>query len=169
MPLITRRLEFDAGHRVLNHESKCANLHGHRYVAELSVIAKELDNVGRVIDFSVVKQLVGGWIDEHWDHNIILNQLDPLAKLWTETNQAEIVRPAMFNDKPPYLMPTWAPNPTAENMVKVLAIEAQGMLPMGLCVVQVRLYETPNCWADWHSPRLQDAHDTPDSAPCPYS
>ena len=55
---ITRRLEFDAGHRVLGHEGKCKNLHGHRYSAEITVTAPDLDGLGRVIDFGVIKEKV---------------------------------------------------------------------------------------------------------------
>src|SRR5262249_14498003 len=51
----TRLLQFDAGHRVYQHEGKCANLHGHRYTAEITAQAEALDKIGRVIDFSVLK------------------------------------------------------------------------------------------------------------------
>ena len=34
---ITRRLEFDAGHRIPDHRSQCRNLHGHRYVLEITL------------------------------------------------------------------------------------------------------------------------------------
>ena len=43
--VITRKLEFDAGHRVMNHESKCATCHGHRYVLE--VTAEDIRRVAR--------------------------------------------------------------------------------------------------------------------------
>lgn len=65
---VTRRIEFDAGHRITRHESRCAHPHGHRYVAEVTVAAPELDPAGRVVDFGVMKQILGAWIDEHWDH-----------------------------------------------------------------------------------------------------
>lgn len=51
MITVTRVLEFDAGHRVVNHESKCATLHGHRYKVEIVAAAPGLDSLGRVIDF----------------------------------------------------------------------------------------------------------------------
>ncbi|MHB8760606.1 MAG: 6-pyruvoyl trahydropterin synthase family protein, partial [Thiobacillus sp.] len=35
--LITRRLEFDAGHRIPNHGSQCRHLHGHRYALEITL------------------------------------------------------------------------------------------------------------------------------------
>ena len=86
---ITRKIEFDAGHRVYGHEGKCAHLHGHRYVAEITVQAEELDGIGRVIDFGAVKKVMKEWIDMCWDHNTLLNADDPLAcdeEMWLERN-----------------------------------------------------------------------------------
>lgn len=152
MPLITRRLEFDAGHRIHGHENKCANLHGHRYVAEITVSSPELDGIGRVVDFNVLKTIVGGWIDTYWDHNILLHPNDPILEM-CDIFGSEAKR-SIFGRKLPYIMPVG--NPTAENMVKTLATNAQALLSRlsgehgSLYKVEaVRLYETPNCWADW--------------------
>ena len=75
MTVVTRRVEFDAAHRVMKHESKCRHLHGHRYAAEITCEGK-LDTLDRVIDFGVIKNLVGEWIDELLDHGTILNVED---------------------------------------------------------------------------------------------
>ena len=37
MLTITKRLEFDAGHRIPQHKSQCRNLHGHRYALEITL------------------------------------------------------------------------------------------------------------------------------------
>lgn len=149
MVQITRRLEFDAGHRLVGHESKCANLHGHRYRAEITVSAPELDGVGRVVDFSVVKKEVGGWIDEHWDHNMILHVDDPLAPFGSLPDCCVNLLHDILGAKKPYIMPH-ALNPTAENMAWVLfGIAWELFSDTPLVVEHVRLYETPNCWADY--------------------
>lgn len=158
MPQITRKLEFDAAHRVLGHEGKCAHLHGHRYVAEITVSALGLDTVSRVIDFSQVKKLVGGWIDRKWDHNIILNSKDPLLKCWESAalnalhepgpSAADHWREEVFGGKEPYVL--HGINPTAEVMSEHLFGIARELLAEDhLTVERVRLYETPNCWADY--------------------
>ena len=72
----TRKIEFDSAHRVMKHESKCRHLHGHRYVAEITAAADGLDDLGRVIDFSVLKSVVGGWVDDAWDHGTLANDAD---------------------------------------------------------------------------------------------
>jgi 6-pyruvoyltetrahydropterin/6-carboxytetrahydropterin synthase len=133
---ITRRLEFDYGHRVLGHEGKCKHLHGHHGVAEITIQAPELDAVGRVVDFGVVKILVGGWLDSNWDHQLLLNSNDPQLPYLRNTE-----------DRAPYSMKG---NPTAENMAKELFGVCIELLASHLKVVGVRIYETPNCWADYY-------------------
>jgi 6-pyruvoyltetrahydropterin/6-carboxytetrahydropterin synthase len=134
---ITRRLEFDAGHRVVNHESKCATLHGHRYVVEIVATAPNLDGIGRVIDFSVLKQKIGKWLDDNWDHTCVLYKED------TETIQALFKLPRA---KDPFVT-DW--NPTAENMAAFLLREVcpRELEGTGVTVTEVIVWETPNCRA----------------------
>ena len=132
----TRRLEFDAAHRVKRHESKCKNLHGHRYVLEITVSAPELDALGRVVDFGVLKEKLGLWIDENWDHQTILWEEDQSlgSAISSETSQ------------PIYYLPY---NPTAENMAKYLLENICPKLFVApLKVERIKLWETPNCSAE---------------------
>jgi len=136
----TRRLEWDAMHRIPRHESKCAAFHGHRYAAELTCLAP-LDDRGRVIDFSVVKERVGGWIDDNWDHTAILQRddPDPAIQLLAASNAA-YGRPVYWMDVPP----------TAEQLAAELARVAQDLLAdTGVKLVRVRIWETPNGSAEW--------------------
>lgn len=138
---ITRTLEFDAAHRVRQHESKCRTLHGHRYKVEVTAWARELDAIGRVIDFSVIKEKLGAWIDTHWDHATILMITDPLVKALQNDQEAM---------KPPFVV-AW--NPTAENMARFLFNKASELLnDSGLEVTRVVVWETPNCRATWEPP-----------------
>lgn len=135
----TRRIEWDAMHRIPRHESKCRAFHGHRYVAELTCHAPALDPLGRVIDFGVVKERVGGWVDRSWDHTAILMEDDPEAGALAEVN-ARMGRPVYWLTGPP----------TAENIVAELARVAQFLLAdTGVEVVAIRLWETPNASAEW--------------------
>lgn len=135
---ITRKLKaVDAGHRLLKHESKCRNLHGHRYTYELTVSAKRLDEVGRVVDFSVLERVVGGWLQEHWDHGLILQEGDPLAE------HLRLNDPAMKV----FLMPS---PPSIEHLTACLFHKAVALLEdTPIQVERIRGYETPNCWADY--------------------
>jgi 6-pyruvoyltetrahydropterin/6-carboxytetrahydropterin synthase len=138
----TRRLEFDAAHRVMLHESKCKYLHGHRYVIEVTCAAEgELDALGRVIDFGVIKARLGAWIDKYWDHNTILHEADRAlgGKIAAELQQ-DI-----------FYLPT---NPTAENMAHyLLTIICPSLFQdCGVRCTKIRLYETPNCYAEAIAP-----------------
>lgn len=133
---ITRRLEFDAGHRVWGHEGKCNNLHGHRYAVEITVEADRLDSLGRVIDFGVIKSRVGGWIDQFWDHQMLLNSGDPMCDVMFANGQTFFAFPAR--------------NPTAENIARELFARAERLLPE-MTIKRVVCWETPNCSASYPS------------------
>lgn len=130
-----RRLQFCSGHRVYKHESKCNNLHGHNYVLFIHARAKDddLDSIGRVIDFSVLKSLMGNWIDENWDHGFIYYALD------------SEVEKVLFLKK--YAMPN---NPTAENMAHYLlnVIAPTLFKDTGVEIYKIVLWETENCFAE---------------------
>jgi len=134
----TRIIEFDAAHRVMNHESKCATLHGHRYKVEIFAEAPELDSIGRVIDFSVLKEKVGGWVDNFWDHNSIICSEDrkTINALMSIPRKKDVFI-AEFN-------------PTAENMADYLLNDVCPKLlaNSGIIVSKIRIYETPNCFSE---------------------
>lgn len=137
-----RRIQFCAGHRVVNHESKCRNLHGHNYVAFIHARAPELDAIGRVIDFSVLKDRVGSWIDRHWDHGLILWRDDPLGQ--------HLVNAMRCAELPPQKRWPLAANPTAENMADFLlrVVCPEQLAGSGVEVFRVVLWETENCYAE---------------------
>ncbi len=132
--ICTRRLEFDAAHRVLEHESKCKNLHGHRYVVEASFTARQLDRLGRVVDFGVIKERLGAWIGDNWDHTTILFDKDKELGKAISAVTGQVVF---------YL----SNNPTAENMAAYLLenVCPQLFADYELKCVSIRLHETPNC------------------------
>jgi 6-pyruvoyltetrahydropterin/6-carboxytetrahydropterin synthase len=137
----TRRFQFCAGHRVMGHENKCRHFHGHNYVAFVTVQASEdiapLDELGRVIDFSVVKSNVGSWIDRHWDHGFIVFGQDYQA--------IKALEMMPERDQKLYILPT---NPTAENMAAYLLEEICPMvLSDDVTATKVVLWETENCYA----------------------
>ena len=133
----TRRVEFDAAHRVMDHESKCKMLHGHRYVLEATFEASKLDGLGRVIDFGTIREVLGGWVDEHFDHNVILNERDH------ELGEKNI---SVTGQKIYYLKN----NPTAENIADHLLHDICPKLFSGFQAecTKIKLFETPNCYSE---------------------
>ena len=133
-----RRIQFSAGHRVLGHEGRCAYLHGHNYVVHFHAQADSLDGVGRVIDFGVLKEKLGGWVDENWDHGFIYGAEDAeVAEVFTR----------QLPDHKHFVLP-W--NPTAENMARFLLedVGPRQLQGLGVRLVKVVLEETENCLAE---------------------
>jgi len=142
--VITRRLEFDAGHRIPDHQSQCRHLHGHRYALEISLSGKVIDSAGdasngMVMDFSHVKQLAAAHLVDAWDHAFLVFAgdravVDLLAKL---PGHKTVVLDRV---------------PTAENLARIAfeRLDAVYRDTYGnhLRLERIRLYETPNCWAD---------------------
>lgn len=135
----SRLIHFCAGHRVAGHENKCKNIHGHNYLVTLTArgVDSEVDGIGRVIDFSVLKDKVGGWVEREWDHGFIHWHVD------MEVRHALEAMPGTKTFALPY-------NPTAENLAKFLLAKANDELLAGTGVrlVSVRVDETPNCFAE---------------------
>lgn len=142
--LITRRLEFDAGHRIPDHKSQCRHLHGHRYAIEITlrgdIIGRPGDSAnGMVMDFSEVKSLAMLHLVEQWDHAFLAYRDD---KVLVPLLQAIPDHKTVLLDCVP----------TAENLATIaFAILDQvyrDTYGNHLQLERVRLYETPNCWAD---------------------
>lgn len=134
--------DFCAGHRVVGHENKCRHLHGHNYRVTFHVTAV-LDQVGRVLDFSVIKARLCDWLEEHWDHRMVLWEEDPLigGGRSIPIELADSLRVVPFN-------------PTAENMATYL-LEVVGpgqLLGTGARLVQVDVEETRKCSASASAP-----------------
>ena len=136
MPKITasRYHDFSMGHRVYGHESKCAHLHGHNYRVHFSIEADDLDAVGRVLDFSVIKDLLCEWLEKHWDHKFLVFRADPWAEQLAQIDpQGTVV--VDFN-------------PTAENMAEYLLEEVGPKQLEGAParLTEVTIEETRKCW-----------------------
>jgi len=133
--------DISVGHRVYQHESKCAHLHGHNYRIHFSVAADEtLDSIGRVLDFSVIKSQLCMWLEDYWDHKFLVWEKDP----WSVTLRAL--------DPTVVLVPF---NPTAENMAGYLAdvIAPRALEGSGCYVTEVRVEETRKCSATYSTGR----------------
>jgi 6-pyruvoyltetrahydropterin/6-carboxytetrahydropterin synthase len=141
---ITRRLEFDAGHRIPNHTSQCKHLHGHRYAIEITlsgeIIATEgQSEQGMVMDFSDVKRIAKTELVDKWDHAFLVYRNDTTVCdfLATLPEHKTVILHVV---------------PTAENLAKIafdiLNPAYQDTYGNHLRLERVRLYETPNNWAD---------------------
>ncbi len=128
---VTRQIDFCYGHRLLNYDGKCKYLHGHNGRAIIAIEAPKLDDRGMVLDFSDIKRVVSQWIDDNFDHRMLLHREDPAVPILREMGE------------PLYLFDE---NPTAENIAKHIF---DFTLSQGFPIVEAHLWETPNCYATY--------------------
>ena len=142
--LITRRLEFDAGHRIPNHNSQCKHLHGHRYAIEITlsgdiIQAEGQSEQGMVMDFSDVKRIAQQKLVDQWDHAFLVYRGDEKVCEFLES---------MPDHKTVFMDVV----PTAENLAElafsILNPAYQDTYGNHLRLERIRLFETPNNWAD---------------------
>jgi 6-pyruvoyltetrahydropterin/6-carboxytetrahydropterin synthase len=139
MYLVTKRIEFCYGHRLLDYEGVCKHPHGHNAVVEVDVSTATLDNRNMVADFSDIKRIVKGWIDRELDHKMILRRDDPL------------VEPLKQLGEPIYILES---NPTVERIARLIFDKAR---ELGINVVSIRVWETPSSFASYSLPGSSSA------------
>jgi 6-pyruvoyltetrahydropterin/6-carboxytetrahydropterin synthase len=118
---VTIEQTFAAGHALRNYHGKCENVHGHNYRCEVTVEGEQLDHVGLLVDFVLLKKVVQSVIDR-MDHQ------------W-------------LNDFPPFDVL----NPSAENIAKFIYDEVHKGIPAspGVRLGSVKLWETDTSYATY--------------------
>jgi 6-pyruvoyltetrahydropterin/6-carboxytetrahydropterin synthase len=121
---VTVEAGFSSGHYLRNYRGKCENPHGHNYRVFVTLIGKELDEAGLLLDFKLLKQVMRPVVDR-LDHQMI-NDLEPFTTV----------------------------NPSAENLARYFYEETAKQLDeMTAGRVQVKdctLYETDTSFARYY-------------------
>jgi len=144
MLTITRKLEFDAGHRIPDHKSQCRNLHGHRYTLEITLVGAVIEvegssDNGMIMDFSDIKTLAKQHLVDVWDHAFLVYEKDATVRdfLATLPDHKTVVIDRI---------------PTVENLARtafdILKAAYKDHFGTGLHLQKLVLHETPNCWAE---------------------
>ena len=144
MLTITRKLEFDAGHRIPDHNSQCRNLHGHRYTLLITLVGTVIEKEGHsdngmVMDFSDIKALAKTHLVDLWDHAFLVYRHDTAVRHFLDS-------------LPDHKTVVLERIPTVENLARaafdILKGVYQDRYNTGLSLSKITLYETPNCWAE---------------------
>lgn len=169
---VIRSHEICAGHRVVGHESKCRHLHGHNYVFHFKVqprqpqtleeiaydLGNKLDQLGRVIDFSVVKSTLCQWLEDNWDHKFLHWEKDNLIRGILELVEDDQTRPPMVRSvgetNREHLLGSVVSlpfNPTAENLAAHMVNVVGPMLldEHGVELVSCTIEETSKCHVEY--------------------
>jgi len=126
--------DISCGHRVARHESKCAMLHGHNYRIHFTIESGRLDNLGRVMDFSVIKRILCEWLEENWDHKFLMWEKD---SYYPKLQGIPGIIAVPFN-------------PTAENMAQYLleVVGPYALASENVTLTKVVIDETRKCSAE---------------------
>lgn len=135
MITVERYHDISMGHRVVGHESKCRHLHGHNYRIHFVCSASELDPLGRVIDFSEIRDRLCMWLEEHWDHRMMIWSKDPLLPELQRLVPGDLC-----------IVPF---NPTAEQIAihLVSVVGPEQLKGSGITLLECRVEETRKCSA----------------------
>lgn len=128
--------DISCGHRVVGHEGKCRHLHGHNYRVHFTCQADTLDDVGRVIDFTAIKHTLCMWLEDHWDHRMLIWSRDEMLPGLRLLDPSIVIVPF---------------NPTAENIAEHL-VKVVGPMMLkgtGITLVHCEVEETRKCSASY--------------------
>ena len=151
---VTRFHDISTGHRVVGHEGNCRFLHGHNYRVHFCCESVQLDGVGRVVDFGVIKEKLCMWLESHWDHKFLAWVDDPLLQHFVEYAEDGALNDGLDEESINCFVQSvvWVPfNPIAENMAWYLVeVIAPVLLSgTGARLVSVTIEETAKCSASY--------------------
>lgn len=132
---VSRWVEFDAGHRVPQHDGHCRRPHGHRYRVTVTCEGGVAPD-GMVIDFGILSLLLNRHVHGPWDHRFLIDIDDTAMALALEEVDPECL----------VLIPG---PPTAETLAEVAGVAIADDLPDGLTLIRVDVRETPKSVASW--------------------
>ena len=131
--LVGRRESFNAAHQLCDPDlsdeenrrifGKCANLHGHNYVLEVTVAGEIDEATGYVLDLKFLSEVIGRQVIRDVDHRNLNTDVAWLKGLV----------------------------PTAENLAQAIWERLRPELPDGL-LRSVRVWETDKNWAEVSDP-----------------
>lgn len=137
---VNKEFTFEAAHALDGYEGKCKDIHGHSYHLTISVIGipktdKNLSDVGMVIDFSELKDLVKRNVTPLFDHRLILRNDSRFKGLEKENEKVRYV---------PY-------QPTCENMLLEIVRILKPQLSQNVQLHSMLLRETSTSYCEWHA------------------
>lgn len=128
-------LIFNSGHRLLGYKGKCEAPHGHTFKVEIVLNSDKTGQMGFVVDFVELKEKIGKWIDDNWDHAFLVNGQD--EELLRALNSLKDKKIFVFPDQ----------NPTVEVMARYLYNYVRELY--GGLVSKVRVWESPTQYAEY--------------------
>jgi 6-pyruvoyltetrahydropterin/6-carboxytetrahydropterin synthase len=138
---VTKYYDFEMAHALWNYDGLCKNIHGHSYKLFVTVLGEPIQDKndkknGMVIDFGDLKKIVKSEIVDRFDHSLVINENAPHKKLLELNEMYERHHVVEFQ-------------PTCENLVLHFVNIIMPLLPGGVILKNVKLYETASSFAEW--------------------
>jgi 6-pyruvoyltetrahydropterin/6-carboxytetrahydropterin synthase len=138
---VTREFTFEMAHVLWNYDGPCRNVHGHSYrlfVTISGVPANDIMNPknGMVLDFTELKTIVLREIISVFDHAVVVSRDFDKKKIavFKETFGNTVIVEYQ---------------PTCENLVTDFSRRIIKLMPPGIHVHSLKLYETAKSYAEW--------------------
>ena len=141
---LTKEFNFEMAHALKGYDGACRHIHGHSYRLFVTVIGSPSSDLndpklGMVMDFSVLKGIVGKLIVDRYDHALILRDCDEKRELQEEM-QKEFQKVEIIDYQP-----------TCENMISRFAELIKAELPSNVALHHIKLHETATSYAEWYA------------------
>jgi 6-pyruvoyltetrahydropterin/6-carboxytetrahydropterin synthase len=127
---IYKEVSFDASHRLLYDEGKCHHLHGHRWRVEVWMKGEIDERTKILVDYNLIKAII-----ERFDHQVILNESDPMVACLTQF-QTVIITPGDPSSEM-----------IAQRISEMISAECHIHAP-GARITCIRVWESPSCCAE---------------------
>ena len=122
MTTVTKLFEFEACHHLPHYDGACHNIHGHSYKLEVTVSGQ-----------------------------VSKNENDPKCGMIIDFKDLKAIVKSVAVDKYDHSnLNDFFPNPTAEIMVKQIAVDIMSKLPQGVYLMSCKLWETSTSYAEWN-------------------
>jgi 6-pyruvoyltetrahydropterin/6-carboxytetrahydropterin synthase len=140
---VTKEFSFEMAHALWKYDGPCRNVHGHSYRLFVTLYGNpvnEPDNPknGMVIDFSDLKKIVKKEIVDVFDHSVVVSR--------HFDNEKKEMFSSLFGNT---VLVDY--QPTCENLVSDFAVRITRLLPAGIRLHSLKLYETATSFAEWYA------------------
>ena len=141
---LTKEFSFEAAHMLEGYDGLCREIHGHSYKLLVTVkgepcVDESSPKQGMVMDFGVLKRIVGEQIVDKMDHSFVMR----------DTLQSEELYATLTERFSKVVLVAY--QPTCENMLADFAERLLGALPDSVELHSLRLHETASSYAEWYA------------------
>lgn len=134
MITITKKVEFEAAHRLSNYQGACSEIHGHTYKLAATFGGIIDPDTDMILDFKILKNILKLSILEPLDHRLILKENAENRGIFSA-----------YTGKI-----TWMESePTSERMIEWMAKRLTALVPSSIELVELHLHETSGSFTTW--------------------